>query len=354
MLARLNGVEDSSGMKATRTKAATGLLLALACLLASCHLDLIGLKLAPGWESRSLIVFRRAERPDMMATTRDGRFLFVSCETDGGGLNPSLMRMDLKTNHRAFLVKGLIRADGMKLAPDGSLWLGEEFPDGMIWRIAEPEHLIPEQEIDRASLNTGDPAIAALPAAGRFSHEGIAFSGDGTYAYMADEWKEGCLYRLALADMKLQVLNESGLWVAVTNTMEARQQARILHGRRFDRIEDMETLPDDRILMSETGTGRVLALDDSGTHPRVSEYLHDDRLRHPDNLAWDEMRNWLWITDDDKPSTLWAWDGRQLTRIATHEKAEITGVLPRGETIYINLQNRSDGPELTMRLYEKP
>ncbi|HKJ84028.1 MAG TPA: hypothetical protein VJ961_08440 [Mariprofundaceae bacterium] len=340
-------------MKGFRIQTAFGLL--LACVLSSCHLDLIGLKLAPGWQARSLIVYRRAEHPDMIVTSRDGRYLFVSCETRGGGINPSLIRMDLKNNHRAILIKGLIRADGLKLGPDGSLWLGEEFANGLIWRIAEPEHLIPEQEISRPDMNPDDPAIATLPVAGRFSHEGIAFSYDGRYAYMADEWEKGCLYRLDIRLMKLAVLNESGAWVTITNPMEARQQAQLLHGRRFNRIEDMETLPDHRILMSETGTGRILALDDrDGSTPRISEYLHNSRLYHPDNLAWDSKRNWLWITDDDKPSILWAWDGSRLMRIASHNKAEITGVLAAGDNIYINLQNRSNGPELTMRLYEKP
>lgn len=351
MLARSSGLEDSSRMKIMRARVLSGLV--LAWMLTSCHLDLIGLKLAPGWNSRSLIVFRRAERPDMMALSRDGHSLFVSCETDESGINPSLIRMNLQNNHRAILIKGLMRASGLKLAPDGSLWLGESFPAGRIWRIAEPSHLIPEQEINRESLETGDPAIATLPAAGRFAHEAIAFSHDGTYAYMADAWNEGCLYRLDLSDMKLRVLDESGHWVPITDPMEARQQAKLLHGQRFNHISDMETLPDGRILMSETGTGTILALDDRGEQARVAEYLHDNRLQHPDNLVWDKTRQWLWITSHDKPSVLWAWDGNQLMRIASHDKAEITGVLPVGNEIYINLRDRSDGPELTMRLYEQ-
>jgi hypothetical protein len=353
MLARSAGLEDSSRMKIMRARALSGLALVLAWILTSCHLDLIGLKLAPGWNSRSLIVFRRAERPDMLAISKDGHFLFVSCETDESGINPSLIRMNLQNNHRAILIKGLMRASGLKLAPDGSLWLGESFPNGLIWRIAEPGHLIPEQEINRHSLETGDPAIATLPAAGHFAHQAIAFSRDGSYAYMADAWKEGCLYRLNLSHMKLQVLDESGSWVPITDTMEARQQAKLLNGRGFNHISDMEALPDGRILMSETGSGVILALDDHGEHGSIDEYLHDSQLQHPGNLVWDKRRQWLWITDNSKPSVLWAWNGNRLTRIASHDKAEITGVLPVGDEVYINLRDRSDGPELTMRLYEQ-
>ena len=66
---------------------------------------------------------------------------------------------------------------------------------------------------------------------------------------------------------------------------------------------------------------------------------------------WDTVRNWLWISDDDKPSHLWAWDGKALSEIARHGMAEITGVESAADgAIYINLQRRIGGPDLTLRL----
>ncbi len=150
----------------------------------------------------------------------------------------------------------------------------------------------------------------------------------------------------------MSVLNDEGQWHVISGPMQAREAARRLHAMHFNRIEDMETLPDGRILMAETGTGRILLLDDRSAHPAISTYLHDTNIAHPDNLAWDARRKWLWITDDSSPSALWAWDGRQMMRIASHAHAEITGVLALGDNIYLNLQNRKNGPELTLRLYQ--
>ncbi|MDX8407081.1 MAG: hypothetical protein R8L58_01720, partial [Mariprofundaceae bacterium] len=127
-----------------------------------------------------------------------------------------------------------------------------------------------------------------------------------------------------------------------------------LHARAFNRLEDMETLPDGTVLMAETGTGHILALSDKNDTPSVKSYLHRPEIRHPDNLAWDNQRHWLWITDDDSPSRLWAWSGNQLIQIASHKKAEITGVLADGDVVYINLQQKGNGAELTLKLTELP
>ena len=113
----------------------------------------------------------------------------------------------------------------------------------------------------------------------------------------------------------------------------------------------MERLPDGRILMAETGSGRILALDDRGAMPTVTSLLSDARIAHPDNLEWDARRRWLWITDDSRPSEVWAWDGKRLQRIAWHGSGELTGLEsdPDGR-IYLNLQHRWFRPALTLRL----
>jgi len=313
-----------------------------------------GLAMAPEWKAEIIAEWHDA-RPDMLVLSGDERHLFVSFETRQNQLAPSLGRINLHAGEQDILLYGLARADGLKMDQSGSLWIGEEVADGEIWKIRDPGLLPAGQRVDRHRHLSSHQDIAAVMPAGRFSHEGLAFSEDGRYLYLADEWVEGCLYRLHLQTRRLQVLHKSRGWLDIERPAEARLHAEKRHGRMFTRLEDMELLPDGRILLAETGredeSGRVLALDDRKAAPAISVFVADSRLHHPDNLEWDEKRGCLWITDDDTPSALWAWDGKELHRIALHAHAEITGVesAPDG-TVYINLQGRTFGPDLTVRL----
>lgn len=187
----------------------------------------------------------------------------------------------------------------------------------------------------------------------------MVFSKDGKYLYLADEWIEGCLYRFTLKTKLLQVYHSSKGWLRINTPVDARFKAEVLHGKYFSRLEDMELLPDGRVLMAETGSkksqGRIWVLDDRGSDdgamPKLSSYLEHSDISHPDNLEWDQKRSWLWITDDSSPSKLWAWDGKKLMQIASHRFAEITGVesSPDG-SIYFNLQHNTFGPDLTLRI----
>ncbi|HKI62189.1 MAG TPA: hypothetical protein VKA31_07835 [Mariprofundaceae bacterium] len=323
----------------------------LTLLLSSCTLGSIDIDLAPGWKAQSMAVWRQAH-PDMMALSQDGTWLYITGETQASMLAPSLMAIHLPSGRHQVLLSGLNRADGLKLAPDGSLWIGEEFDAGQVWRIAEPDTFPAEQVIDRTSLSSTNLALTPMPWAGRFSHEGIAFSKDQRYAYLADEHPEGSLYRLNLKTKELQVLHPEGGWLPIRDPDDARGEAKALHASRFNRLEDMETLPDGKILLAETGTGKILMLDDTAQKPAVAVWLQRSEIRHPDNLAWDAKRGWLWITDDDIPSRLWAWTGNRLMQIASHKKAEITGVLVHEDKVYLNLQLKQNGTELTLNITE--
>jgi len=327
------------------------LFMLLTSMLAACNMASTGLELASGWHVRSVVAWKNV-RPDMLALSPDGKRLYVSCETRADMLAPSLAAINLETGGPRILISGLMRADGLKFAPDGSLWIGEEFSEGLIWRIADVDHLPAMQSVDRARMVSSHRAIVPFRAAGRFAHEGIAFSRNQRFAYLADEAEKGSLYRLNLNTRRLEVLLADKGWSAISSALDPRSQSGYLQARIFNRIEDMETLPDGRILMAETGTGSILVLKDTGKHPEIEVYLHDSRIAHPDNLAWDAARKWLWITDDSTPSSLWAWDDQKLIHIATHRHAEITGVLAVNRIIYLNLQGRSNGPELTLRLNE--
>ena len=319
--------------------------------LTACNMDAIELEVADGWKVRSVAVWRNA-RPDMLALSPGGKWLYISCETNASLSSPSLMAIRRSDGHRQLLLSGLMRADALKFAPDGSLWVGEEFPQGLIWRIAEPDSLPVEQKVFRQRLKTTHDAIAPFMPAGRFSHEGLSFSHDGRFAYLADENPRGGIYRLTLANHRLEVLDRDMRWRHIHNPDEAPLEAARLNAATFNRIEDMETLPDGRLAMAETGTGKVLVLRDDAKSAHLSTLLHDARIAHPDNLAWDAHRKWLWITDDSKPSALWAWNGRTATRIALHKAAEITGVLPLEDGVYLNLQGGEKGFELTVKLLE--
>lgn len=327
-------------------------LLFLAVFLAGCQSENAGLTRMQGWQT-SPVAECGDDLPDMLVLSHDGQFLYQSCETRKNLLSPSLARINLISGKRDILLYGLDRADGLKLAPDGSLWLGEETADGLIWRIENPGGMEPEQRVDRQRLVSSTDWIQPLMTAGRFSHEGIVFSADGRFAYLADEWEEGCIYRFRIELQQLQVMHKTRGWLDIPLPANARTEAEKLHGRLFKRIEDMERLPDGRILMAETGTGHILALDDRGVKPTVSIFLQHADIKHPDNLEWDASRNWLWITSDHEPSILWAWDGKAFHRIASHSDSEITGVEsgPDG-SVYINLQYRWLRPALTLRLFE--
>ena len=163
---------------------------------------------------------------------------------------------------------------------------------------------------------------------------------------------EGCLYRLNLTTHKLYVFHHKKGWLHIQDTAHARIEAEKLHGRWYNRMEDMELMPDGSILIAETGTGNILKLDDSGNKPIITTFLQHDDIEHPDNLEWDNKRGWLWISDDSIRSELWAWDGKNFKRMAYHDTAEITGLESDHGTIYFNLQHRRFAPDLTMKIYQ--
>jgi len=312
-----------------------------------------GLELKDGWHA-DIITECAEDLPDMLLLSADGQHLYQSCETRANMLSPSLARIEIKSGKREILIYGLGRADGMRFAPDGSLWLGEEQPDGLIWKIDNPDLLKAEQRADRYNFQSSSKHIRATTNAGVFAHEGLTFSADGKYLYLADEWKEGCLYRYDIQAQVLKVFHAKKGWLTIKRPEDARIEAERLHGTWYNRMEDMELMPDGRILITETGTGNILVLTDVGEQPEVKKFLFHPDIKHPDNLEWDAKRNWLWITDDSDDSELWAWDGKSFALIASHTSAEITGIESAADgTIYFNLQHRRFAPDLTIRMQQK-
>jgi sugar lactone lactonase YvrE len=310
-----------------------------------------GLMLQQGWKEH-MITECADDMPDMLLLSKDKQYLYQSCETKSNMMSPSLARIHIATGKREILLYGLSRADGMRFAADGSIWLGEEQPKGMIWHIKQPDKLQTGQRVDRVRLKSSSKQVQAVLSAGIFSHEGLTFSQDGKYLYLADEWAKGCLYRLTLKNNVLAVFHVKKGWLTIKSPENSRIEAEKLDGRWYNRMEDMELMPDGSILIAETGTGNILKLDDSGDKPTVTTFLQHDAIEHPDNLEWDNKRGWLWISDDSIRSELWAWDGQKFQRIAYHDTAEITGLESDNGTIYFNLQHRRFAPDLTLKIFQ--
>ena len=312
--------------------------------------DNTGLDLTSGWNAR-VITECADEMPDMLLLSADEQHLYQSCETRSNMMSPSLARINIQTGERTILLYGLSRADGMRFSPDGDIWLGEETGSGMVWKITNPDALKEGQRADRVKLIASSVQIKPVLEAGIFSHEGLTFSANGQFLYLADEWSEGCIYRLNIPQNKLEVFHANKGWLTINNPQDARIEAEKLHGTWYKRLEDMELMSDGTILISETDTGRILRLDDTGDKPFVSLYLEHPEIEHPDNLEWDKKRGWLWLSDDSIPSELWAWDGKAMHLIASHDLAEITGIESgKDGTIYFNLQHRRFAPDLTVSI----
>jgi len=320
-------------------------------LLISCSFDPIRINLATGWSAKSLAAFRHTN-PQMLAPSVDGKWLYISLENGAGLSSPSLAVINMQSGHHQILLSGLHLPHTLHTAPDTSLWIGEYFAQGLIWRITEPDKLPEDQRIDRNSLSISHPSISPLSAAGHFTHSGFDFSADGHFAYMASADAQGRLYRYTLRSRKLQVLHDKQGWLSIADPESAEAEASHLGARAFSPLSGITILPNGHILIAEPAKGRLLQLDDSGETPKLSIYLEDAQIRQPEDLAWDAARQWLWISDGSKPSHLWAYHGNTLTRIATHKEARITGIAVRDETLFLNLRDNASGPEITLQLTE--
>ena len=323
-------------------------------LLAACQFNASGLQTAEGWQYHSLGAWKNLA-PNQMVVSADGRWLYFASET--GEFAPvsaiAAIRPDRGRTH--LLVEGLSNAHGLRFAPDGSLWVAEGGEQGNIWRMAEAEHFPDEQRVNARTRESTHPGFAPFRFAGRFAHRAIAFSSDRHFAYLADAADGGCLYRLTLEDRSLAVFHSQRGWLAV-DPDSAPADAHKLNAATFRAIADIEQMPDGRLALTESASGKLLVLDDRGAMPQVNSWLTLPDLVWPVDLAWDEQRGWWWIVDHGKssaPSALWAWDGHHLHRMAWHAKSVLSGVLVADGVVYANLLRGSNNPAMIFRLSEK-
>jgi len=319
--------------------------------LSACHIDGTGLVVAPGWTYHSLGAWKNLT-PNQIVLSPDGRWLYFGSETSEFTTVAGVVALHASNGRTHVLVQGLENVNGMRFAPDGSLWVAEGGDQGEIWRMAEPGHFPDDQRVNALTRESTYPGFSPFRFAGRFAHRAIAFSANQRFAYLADAAVGGSLYRLEMRARQLDVFHRQKGWLKVVPE-DAVIAARNLGAARFESISDIERLPDGTLLLAEYGTGKILKLDDRGDKPVLSTWLKRDALRHPADLAWDQSRQWLWITDEATPSTLWAWDGHYLHDIVHHPASRISAVLAAGDNIYVNVQRGRNNPSMTLILKEK-
>ncbi|MFQ5344637.1 MAG: hypothetical protein ACE5DZ_01605 [Mariprofundus sp.] len=319
--------------------------------LSGCQVDGTGLVVAPGWTYHSLGAWKNL-MPNQLVLSADGRWLYFGSEISEYSPLAAVAALHTESGRTHVLVQGLRNINGLRLAPDGSLWIAEGEDQGLIWRMAQPDHFPDDQRVNPVTRESTHPGIAAFRFAGRFSHRAIAFSTDDQYAYLADAVSGGYLYRLDMQARRLAVLHREKGWLEVVPE-DAVKMGQKLGALSFSSITDIERMRDGSLLFADSGSGTIFRLEDQGERARLKKWLQRDVLRQPVDLAWDEARQWLWITDEATPSTLWAWDGHELHDMLHHPSSRISGVLAAGENVYVNLQRGRNNPSMTFILREK-
>ncbi len=327
------------------------LLLALSISLSACEIDGLQLHTAPDWSYRSIAAWKHAD-PRGLAMSADEHWLYVSADGQATALGVSLWGLNMKTGRKHILIYGMNKASALALAPDATLWLSEAFDDGLIWRITAPQALPEEQQVQRIQEHSDNPAISTLRSAGVFTHKAIVFSANGDYAYLADAIQGGALYRFNMRHQQLQVWHDQHHWLAIDHPDEARTESQQKGARGFAMIQGMTRMDDGRLLLAEAESGHILVLEDN-QNPHIQSWLDNTGIQHPNSIAWDSKRQWLWIADQGKTSWLWAWDGRDLQGIAHHDKGVLAGIHVHQGRVFVNIRRKHNGLEAVVELIKR-
>jgi len=259
-----------------------------------------------------------------------GRYLYRTHEV---GSNGSLSVVDLKTGATKILVQdaGYKRLDGLTWTPWGTLLFAEETAGGRLFE---------------AFLDPKDPSVVthveARPQVGIIRHEGIGVAPDGS-VNVIDELNGGSVYRFVpkrrgdLSEGQLYALKLTGLtdaeqvwdpatfsdkvggftWVALDMNLvatDADAAANAAHATEFGRPEDVQVIGN-VLYVANTTEDRVVAVDlkkkvlsgyvQAGVNAPVEN--GDAKVtgfNSPDNLAKGPGGQ-LWIVEDNVPSDIW-------------------------------------------------
>lgn len=305
-----------------------------------------------------------------------GRYLYRTHEV---GSNGSLSVVDLKTGEANILVQdaGYRRLDGLTWTPWGTLLFAEETAGGRLFE---------------AFLDPKDPTVVthvdARPELGIMRHEGIGVAPDGS-VNVIDELNGGSIYRFVpahrgdLSDGQLYALKLTDLtvaeqawdqatvgdkvgaftWVALdmnVATTDAKLAADAVNATEFGRPEDVQIIGD-VLYVANTSEDRVVAIDlrkkeltsfvQAGANVPVEDSAAKvTGFNSPDNLAKgpDEQ---LWIVEDNVPSDIWVAtrdegnngvaDGVKLFASLKDPGAEGSGIYfgKDERTLFVNVQH---------------
>ncbi len=307
---------------------------------------------------------------------QSGRYLYRTHEV---GSNGALSVVDLKTGKAKVLVQdaGYRRLDGLTWTPWGTLLFAEETAGGRLFEVF---------------LDPKDPTTAirveARPELGILRHEGIGVAPDGS-VYVIDELNGGSIYRFVptrrgdLSDGQLYALKLTELsdaeqkwnedtyldkvgsfeWVALdmaTVVSDANAAADAVNATEFGRPEDVQII-NNVLYVANTSEDRVVAIDlrkeelTTFVGAAVNLPVEDEDagvtgFNNPDNLA-KGPNGQLWIVEDNVPSDIWV-AGRDKDNDGTADEVELFASLkdPDAEgtgiyfgkdphTLYVNIQH---------------
>jgi len=261
---------------------------------------------------------------------RAGRYLYRTHEV---GSNGSLSVVDLKTGVTKILIQdaGYRRLDGLTWTPWGTLLFAEETDGGRLFE---------------AFLDPSDPTVVtevkARPKLGILRHEGIGVAPDGS-VNVIDELNGGSIYRFVpkrrgnLSDGQLYALKLTKLtdaaqawdpatyvdkvgdftWVALDMSVaatDAKLAADAVDATEFGRPEDVQIIGH-VLYVANTSEDRVVAIDltkkkltgfvQAGINVPVEDIdAKVTGLNSPDNLAKGPDGK-LWIVEDNLASDIW-------------------------------------------------
>jgi secreted PhoX family phosphatase len=304
-----------------------------------------------------------------------GRYLYRTHEV---GSNGAVSVVDLKTGESKVLTQnaGYQGLDGLTWTPWGTLLFAEERVGGRLFEIF---------------LDPKDPTVvdhvAARPELGILRHEGIGVAPDGS-VFVIDEFNGGAIYKFVptrrgdLSDGQLYALRLTGLtdaqqgwnqatyndkvgafeWVALDMslaTTDAKAAADAVNATEFGRPEDVQIISN-VLYVANTSEDRVVAIDlksneltsfvNAGANiPVENEDAGVTGLNSPDNLAIGTGGQ-LWIAEDNSPSDIWvASDGDndgvaddvELFASLKDPGGESTGIYfgKDPHTLYVNIQH---------------